>query len=376
MTSHKTCVTFGINDLSVGGMQKQLTEQLRHYSRSAFAISIITLFTIPEREDLYYEIPADIAVHRIGFRGWWDYKAWRRLFQALYALRPEIVVSSLFFSNTVFRILKPLFGYVSIAREHNTYVGKPLFHQYIDRILAVLSYKIVAVSTTVADFTAKQEHIDRNKFEVIHNGRDIATIEKELAEVPGKKQIRRELGLPENSLIFVNVARLTPQKNQKLLIDGFSKFVHAHPNHILAFVGEGDIRTQLEAQVQALGIDKHVVFFGHQDETTRFYKMADFFVSTSDMEGFSNAIIKALVARLPIISTFTAGTDEFLIEGANGFIVHESTPEGVYDALVRTRTASREVVAGKAYQTAQRFSILDTVRKYEQLFERAVQRSA
>ena len=157
----KIKVVFGVNDLLVGGMQRQFMQQIRHFDRERFDITLVTLFEFKDRPTFYDALLSDLQVHRLAFKGWWDAGEWWRLCSLLRTLKPDIVVSSLFFSNTVFRLLKPLLGYASIAREHNTYVDKSWLQKTLDRLLARFSYCIVAVSKTVADFTASKKTFRR-----------------------------------------------------------------------------------------------------------------------------------------------------------------------------------------------------------------------
>jgi glycosyltransferase involved in cell wall biosynthesis len=372
MSRKKIRIVFGMNDFLVGGMQRQFSEQIRCFDREKFDIFLITLFEFPGRDDFYNNLPEDLPVYKLSFRGWWNVVAWWQLYQLLRKIRPQIVVSSLFFGNMVFRLLRPFLGYTSIPREHNTYLHKSQLHIFIDRLLSHASYRIVAVSKTVADFTAQQENIPRKKFEVIHNGIDIAKVQKEALTLPENETLRSELGFDATSTIFLNVARLSVQKNHKLLIDGFAQFAKQNPHCVLALVGGGEGQSDLESYARAKGVGEQIRFFGHRNDTTKFYKIAEFFVSASDMEGFSNSYLKALTLGLPLIATLTAGTDEFLVEGYNGYIIQESTPEGVVSALSRIDFSHSEDLKRHARETAERFSLQKTVSQYEKLFEDAM----
>lgn len=367
----KIRIVFGVNDFAVGGMQRQFSEQIRHFDREKFDISLITLFQFRGKENLYADLPEDLPVYKFSFRGWWDIAELWKLCRLLRTVNPHIVISSLFFGNTVFRLIRPFIGYISIAREHNTYMHKPKLHILIDRLFSHLSYRIVAVSTTVADFTSRQERIPRGKFVVIHNGRDIPKIQQELSELPEKSVLRDELGLGQNDVVLLNVARLTSQKNHRLLIDGFAEFYKKNPEYKLAIVGGGEIQDELEEYARHTEAGEAIVFFGHRPDTTKFYKIAELFVSASDMEGFSNSYIKALVAGLPIVSTLTAGTDEFLVDGENGYIIKEPTVSEVASALERINLSNLEGLKKSARETAERFSIQRTVLQYQNLFVEA-----
>ena len=365
----KIKVVFGINDFLVGGMQRQFIQQAQHYDREKFEIILITLFQFSEKEDLYAELPETVAVHKLAFGGWWDVGEWWKLYKLLRSLRPDIVVSSLFFSNTVFRLLKPLLGYASIAREHNTYVDKSWLQKSLDRLLTHFAYCIVAVSKTVADFTAKQENIPREKFAVIHNGIDLEQATRELAALPERDRLRQEMGLTPDHFVVLNVARLSAQKNHKLLIEGFAVFSSRHRDCKLLIVGDGALREELEAQARAAGAGASIVFVGHQTDTQPFYKLADVFISTSNIEGLSNSYLEALAAGLPLVSTKTAGTDELIFERKNGFFIQEATVDAVIESLEKIRSANIEELKKEARASLKNFDIRTTVQKYEELFE-------
>ena len=365
-------IVFGVNDFLVGGMQRQFAEQLKFYDRTKFDIHLITLFHFPGKPTLYDALPPDLPVHRLRFRGFIDLESWLQLYRLLRDLKPDIVVSSLFFGNTVFRVLKPLVGYVSIAREHNTYVDKPLFQRLVDRMLSRVSYVIVAVSNTVAEFTSLQEGISRERFFVIHNGIDVQEMRDRLQRLPPRSALCREFDLRSEDRVFVNVARLTAQKNHRLLIDGFALFHAAHPGYKLAIVGDGSLRAKLEAHASDAGVARAVIFFGHRDDVWKFYKLAEAFVSASDIEGFSNAYLEALAAGVPLIATRTAGTDEILEDGVNGFSIGRASPEGVAEALNAFDAAAAERLRAGAVGSAERFDIRTTVGAYAALFERSI----
>jgi glycosyltransferase involved in cell wall biosynthesis len=271
-------------------------------------------------------------------------------------------------------VLKPFVGYVSLAREHNTFADRlSSWQRMIDRVLSRLSYAIVAVSSTVAEFTSAQEGIPRDKFFVIHNGVDLDKAQHELNTLPSKNELKKELGFSQANTILLNIARLTHQKNHQLLIDGFAGFFKAHPEYTLVIVGSGKLRKELEAYAHIKGVGGVVVFFGHRDDVWRFYKMADAFVSTSQIEGLSNAYLEACAASLPLVATNTAGTDELLRDGENGYIISEQTPQAVVHALLRLQSSDLQALGIAARETAERFSIQRAVNQYEGLFINAIQ---
>lgn len=371
MTGRRIKVVFGVNDFLTGGMQRQLAEQLRFYDRERFEITVVTLFAFPGAT-LYAEIPEGITVHRLSFRGIADIASWRSLATLLSQLQPDIVVSSLFFSNLAFRVLKPRFGYVSIAREHNTNADRPFWQRLANRLLAPRSYRIVAVSRTVATFTATHEGILLERFQVIHNGIDSARMQEQLAPYARPEELQKEAGFAPDTTVLLNVSRLIPQKNHHLLLEGFAQFWRTHPSYRLAIVGGGPLEDELTAYVRTLGIADAVTFFGHQDQVARFYRLADVFVATSTIEGFSNALLEALAAGLPAVATRTAGTDEVIEDGRNGFFIDVADASAVCAALTKLDQSAHAALSEAARATAARFDIRESVRAYETLFEESL----
>ncbi|MDZ4226427.1 MAG: glycosyltransferase family 4 protein, partial [Patescibacteria group bacterium] len=173
--------------------------------------------------------------------------------------------------------------------------------------------------------------------------------------------------------ILLNVARLTDQKNHLLLIEGFAVFHNAYPAYKLAIVGSGKLREELETYARTKGVGDAVIFFGHRDDVWRFYKMSDAFVSASQIEGLSNSYLEACAASLPLVATNTAGTDELLLDGKNGYIISEQTPQAVVRALSRLQSSETQTLGISARETAEKFSIQRTVGRYEALFVDAMQ---
>ena len=130
-----------------------------------------------------------------------------------------------------------------------------------------------------------------------------------------------------NSIIrenrIVNVGRLHPQKNQKILIDAFALISSKYSDYILEIYGEGELRASLEKQILNKGLQGRVILCGATKNIFDRIHNASLFVLTSDYEGIPNALLEAMALGMPCISTdCRPGGARTLIEnGKNGFIV-------------------------------------------------------
>ena len=130
---------------------------------------------------------------------------------------------------------------------------------------------------------------------------------------------------------FVNVGRLSPEKNQTRLIRAFASVHAENPKTRLLIVGSGPLAGDLEALVASLGLTGSVFLTGMQRNPHAIMAKADCFVLSSDYEGQPMVILEALVLGLPIVTVEFASAKNALPEGS-GLVVPQ-TEEGVADGL-------------------------------------------
>lgn len=361
----KIKVLFAINDCIVGGAQKLTTDILARLGRGQFEPVLVTFFQLSDRATLYHLLPADIPVRKLSFRNFFDIASWRAFLRVLRAECPDVIVSNLFFSDTVTRVLGFFLDIPVITVVHNTYTDQRFRERITDRILARFSFAVVAVSESVRTFIVECVHINPSKVRVIRNGIDTRTL-IERVQKRTKTEWKRELGFKEGRSIILSVARLTEQKNHKLLLEGFALFARVHAEYDLVVLGEGALADTLQEQAARLGLTERVHFMGNRDDVYAFLGAADFVASTSLIEGLSIAFLEALSAGVPIVATKTAGTDELVEEGKNGFFIQAYTPEAVVDAFTRMQVAG-DTLREQARSTAVGYDISETVRNYGDL---------
>ena len=114
--------------------------------------------------------------------------------------------------------------------------------------------------------------------------------------------LRAELRLKPTQLLVGAVGRLHPSKGVDVLISAFK--VSAPPDAALVIVGEGPQRAQLERLSAG---DPRIHFAGYRSDVQRLLQDMDLFVSPSREESFGLAILEAMRAGLPIISSATEG---------------------------------------------------------------------
>lgn len=133
-----------------------------------------------------------------------------------------------------------------------------------------------------------------------------------------------ELYNSERKKRFISVGRLAAQKNQKLMLDAFKTVHQKHPDFSLSIFGEGELKDELQAYICENGMNEYAILEGTTNNISKEMQSSYAFCLSSDFEGMSNAIIEAVCAGLPIVTTNVSGAQE-LIGGNNGGII---TPVG------------------------------------------------
>ena len=135
---------------------------------------------------------------------------------------------------------------------------------------------------------------------------------------------------------IINVGSLKTQKNQSLLLRAFAQSV-VRPNSKLMIVGEGSLRSELEALASSLGIAHRVIMPGFEIDPWPYYASADLFVLSSDYEGFPLVLAEAMYAGLRIISTdCLSGPQELTRGGKFGQLVPCGDIKGLASAIDRS----------------------------------------
>lgn len=191
--------------------------------------------------------------------------------------------------------------------------------------------RYLAVSRDIAAELVERLGWPAEKVEVSYNAVDVARFEVEAP--PG---LREELG-GEGRPLVLTPARLDAQKGHRVLFEAIREV----PDALFLLAGEGPEHEALEALGKELGIDDRVRFLGRREDVPELMAACDVFALASLYEGSSLAVLEAMAARIPVVSSAIGGTDELIEDGRSGLLV----PPGDAEALA---AALRRVLADEA----------------------------
>ena len=173
----------------------------------------------------------------------------------------------------------------------------------------------------------------------------------------------------EKKDVMINVARLFPQKNQKMLIRAFHSIKDQIPTYKLKIYGEGPLRLDLQQLIDYLQLSDRVELCGRSEKVLEEMNASRIFVMSSNHEGLSNAMIEAICIGLPIVSTKVSGTEELIEEGKNGLLTDVGDEQQLADALLRLAKdeALQQSMGKNNKENAKRFKESEVLNQWETL---------
>jgi glycosyltransferase involved in cell wall biosynthesis len=204
---------------------------------------------------------------------------------------------------------------------------------------------ILAVSEYERDAALARRIGSGDRFRVVHNGVDTASF---------------RLPRTTNCGRVVMVGRLVTVKRTLLAVQAMGRLRSVSPSAHLLIAGEGPLRKELEKAVRRANLTSCVFILGNVEAIPKLLASAACLLLTSTYEGFPLAIVEAMAAGLPVVTTRFGGATEAVVEGATGLVV-DAHPAAIAEALHRvladTELAERMGAAGRARACARFDSI-------------------
>ncbi len=239
---------------------------------------------------------------------------------------------------------------------------------------AITNSEWVQMMTAVSEHTRlesiTEEGIRPEKIMTIYNGIAVERFEVELSPTE-ELELRQSLGVDETAVIVTTVARLHPQKGHTYLLQAIKPVTETMPNVRFLFIGEGALQAEIEHKIKEAGLSPFVLLPGVRTDIPQILSISDLFVLPSLWEGLPNALLEAMAAGLPVVSTNVDGCSELVVEGVTGLLVPPASPQPLADAILHvlrnSDLASQFGRAGKA-RAQQTFSRERNLSSYVDLY--------
>jgi len=350
--------------LAAGGSERYAVDLASSLDRNQHSVHLCALDVggALEADAREYAIPFMIMHRppRLSLAFMW------KMYQFLRQQRPQIVHTHHFAPIFYSAIGARLVGARLVHTEHG---GLGMYNcwrrRYALRLLSKLCFAVVAVGTESARFLREQVGIPAWKISVIPGG-----IRTEQFLGISRTQARRVLGLKDAERVAVIVARLSPEKNHRLLLNAFEKVRQRLENSCLLIVGEGDERSAISAEISRLGLAHCVRLLGLRRDIPLILAASDVFLLSSDDEALPIAVLEAMAAGLPVVATDVGDLCIVVEEAVTGCLVPAGDVEAFAQATIDilANSTKGKVMGGEARRRVSSFSVHHMAEQYQALY--------
>ncbi len=264
-----------------------------------------------------------------------------RLARLLRTIRPHILHTHTAKAGAIGRVAALLAGTARPPIVVHTFHGHVLrgyfgplragLFRLLERWLAGVSTALVAVSPEVRDELVRLGVAPGEKFTVIRLGIELES--RVSANGSQRAETRRVMGIAPDRFTVGWIGRMTAVKRTDDVLLALQRLRERGVDALLCMVGDGPDRDHVERRAKELGVVRHCLFLGYQEEVAQFYAAFDAVILPSSNEGTPVSAIEALAAGRPVVATRVGGVPDVIRDGVDGFLVEPGAVDELAERL-------------------------------------------
>lgn len=360
---------------AAGGLENVLVQLINGLPHERFRHTIVALTEADEVFARRIQRP-DVDIISLHKPPGQPFRMYPTVYRLLRKLRPDVMhscnLAALEFMPVALLAGVPL----RIHAEHGWDVSDPdgsnTRYRFLRRLYARCVHRVVVVSAQIQDYWLTKVGLSPTRLQLIANGVDCERFRSRQVDdtAPVAWPFRRG-----EHYVIGTVGRLEPIKNQHLLVDSFIRLTQMSGNqHLrLAIIGDGPLRDEIAARIQAVGLDERLWLPGSRSDIPEILRSLDCFVLPSLAEGTSCTLQEAMATVLPIVATDVGGNARLLGGGEYGHLVpsddYEAMPAAIIRVLQEPVAISTEMALRARGYVAGNYSLDGMLRAYFCLFE-------
>ena len=351
--------------LGMGGSELQVYQLATGLTSRGWQVTVVSLIAGGYYVPLFREKSIrviEVPVSRIATP-----RSFRRLVATLRDLQVGIVHTQALRANLWGRIAANLLSLPVVASVRATYSYLPRPYYLVERALAIRTAWVLTPSRATTQHLVDHVGIPAGKVITIPNAVDLELFHPSRDGI----EFRRRLGL-EGKTVVLAAGRLIAQKNYVGLVSAFARVVNSQFDVVLVVAGSGPLERELKALAANQGCPAH--FVGDLDRSSMADAMAaaDIFLMMSDFEGMPNAILEAMAAAKPVVSTAVDGVTDLITQEVEGILVQKRDVAGAamaVERLIMSPALRRALGSAGRRRVEKRHSIAENVSRHINLYE-------
>mgnify|MGYP006198256387 CR=1 FL=1 len=336
-------VLFTLDTLRGGGTETSILHLIHHFSAET-ECTFCYFYPPHDLQEAFLKAPCELVF--LDLKGSYDFfQGIKQLKKLVATEKYDVIVTSLYRSGIMSRIVGLLTGVPVIDTMVNDSYGPEKRKEFkginmlkfylvffLDRITASIPKKWISNSNYLSQALGGKLGVSKSTIQVLYRGRDTSKI--------GAWESR----MPQPVFRFISIGRLFSQKGQTDLLHSFQLFHHNYPNSTLTIYGEGPERMNLEHLCSQLQLSDAVFLPGHSESAWEQLYVSHCFVLPSLYEGFSGALVEALMSGIPLIASDIPMNQEAVTSEINGLLYPVSQIEALYASMKNVYTNYTEAI--------------------------------
>lgn len=196
--------------------------------------------------------------------------------------------------------------------------------------------RLLAVSNAARTFHAGQG-LDADRLRVVYNGVDC----REFRPRPATGTLRRELGLPDGTVLVAAIGQIALRKGYDVLAEAAAMAAPRMPQAHFVIVGERlsskqesiEFEHRVLRRFQRAGLARRLHGLGFRSDVPYIMNECHLLVHAARQEPFGRVLLEAAASGLPIVATRVGGTEEILANGVSAWLVPPDEPAELADAM-------------------------------------------
>jgi glycosyltransferase involved in cell wall biosynthesis len=350
-----------LSDLQPYGSQR-VALRLAEVMGESHELSVVTVGPATQHD---LPIPPGVRHVPLGDRTWRFLPGVAALRDLLEALRPDGLISHTTYPNLLALAAIParhdlqrvLITEHNLLRENISVLRFSALKRRLVRLLYPTASAVVGVSKGVVDDLAETFGVPSRLIQTIYNPLDVRDIEDAAGAEAPHPWLRSDT---ERTLVCV--ASFREPKGHAVLLDAMREL--SLDGFRLILVGDGPLRSDIEATVKRSGLESSVALVGFQPNPYPWIANSAALVSPSLWEGFGLAIVEAAILGVPVVATRVPGPDELVPRIVPGLLVEPADPRGLASAI-RAAVEAPHLKRGLSRDAASRFDPRHVAHDYE-----------
>ena len=150
-----------------------------------------------------------------------------------------------------------------------------------------------------------------------------------------RKDIRKQLDIPEDAFVYGFVGRITRDKGVNELLEAYKKL---NDDSYLIMVGPSEVDETINQELYTWASkNEKIKFTGYTIVVEQYLSAMDCYILPSYREGFGMGVVEAEAMGVPVIVTDIPGPIDAMIDNETGIVVQKADVESLYNAMISIR---------------------------------------